>query len=112
MTIEEAREYWSRRLERAANYSDEHWDAEERHAHKDYIDAMTHAITALAIIREREEAKQSETNGDRVRQMTDDELVELLNSAVCSYTEECLDSDCEICAWKWLEKEVSENAPD
>lgn len=51
MTIEEAREYWCRRLERAEGYSDEHWDAEERHAHKDYVDAMTHAVTALAICR-------------------------------------------------------------
>lgn len=56
MTIEEAREYWSRRLERAEGYSDEHWDAEERHAHADYIDALKHAVTALAIFRDREEA--------------------------------------------------------
>lgn len=62
MTIEEAREYWSRRLERASGYSDEHWDAEERHAHADYIDALTHAVTALAICREREEtAKKPKT---------------------------------------------------
>ena len=47
MTAEKAREYWCRRIERAENYSDEHWDAEERHAHKDYIDAMKHAIAAL-----------------------------------------------------------------
>ena len=32
MTIEEAREYWCKRLERTEGYSDEHWDAEERHA--------------------------------------------------------------------------------
>lgn len=55
MTIEEAREYWSRRLERASGYSDEHWDADERHAHADYIDALKHAVTALAICREYEE---------------------------------------------------------
>lgn len=62
MTIEEAREYWSRRLERAEGYSDEHWDAEERHAHADYIDALKHAIAALAICREREEtAKKPKT---------------------------------------------------
>lgn len=58
MTIEEAREYWSRRLERASGYSDEHWDAEERHAHKEYIDALKHAVTALAICREREETEK------------------------------------------------------
>lgn len=56
MTIEEAREYWSRRLERADGYSDEHWDAEERHAHADYIDALKCAVAALAICREHEEA--------------------------------------------------------
>lgn len=71
MTIEEAREYWCRRLERAENYSDKHWDAEERHAHKDYVDAMAHAITALAICRENEEVKHPKTNADRIRQMTD-----------------------------------------
>lgn len=52
MTIEEAREYWCKRLERAEGYSDEHWDAEERHAHKDYVDAMIHAVTALAIMQD------------------------------------------------------------
>lgn len=62
MTIEEAREYWSRRLERASGYSDEHWDADERHAHADYIDALKHAVTALAICREHEEtAKKPKT---------------------------------------------------
>ena len=62
MTIEEAREYWNRRIERAESYSDEHWDAEERRAHADYVEAMTHAITALAICREHEEVKQPKSN--------------------------------------------------
>ena len=62
MTVEEAREYWSRRLERAESYSDEHWDAEERHAHKDYVDAMMCAITALAIMREREGSQSQNTD--------------------------------------------------
>lgn len=100
MTIEEAREYWCRRLERAEGYSDEHWDAEERHAHADYIDAMTHAITALAICREHEEVKQPKSNADRIRQMTDEELIELVNSSVCHYVTNCLDNDCEECGRK------------
>ncbi len=109
MTIEEAREYWCRRLERAEGYSDEHWDAEERHAHADYIDAMTHAITALAICREHEEVKQPKSNADRIRQMTDEELIELVNSSVCHYVTNCLDNDCEECGRKWVMKEVSKD---
>ena len=96
MTVEEAREYWSRRLERASNYSDEHWDAEERHAHADYIDALKHAITALAICREREEAKQPKTNGDRIRQLTDEELAETLSGSVRS-TDNGNPSDPDVC---------------
>ena len=94
MTIEEAREYWSMRLERAEGYSDEHWDAEERHAHKDYVDAMTHAVTALAVCREHEEVKHPKTNGDKIRAMTDEELAEFLDTATTC----CADGDsCDKC---------------
>lgn len=48
MTIEEAKCYWSKRLKSAESYSDEHWDSEERHAHRDYIDAMLLAVKALS----------------------------------------------------------------
>ncbi len=48
MTIEEAKCYRSKRLKSAESYSDEHWDAEERHAHRDYIDAMLLAVKALS----------------------------------------------------------------
>lgn len=168
MTIEEAREYWCRRLERAEGYSDEHWDAEERHAHADYVDAMTHAITALAICREHEENEASEnerceiwklcneiediacdisqqtmndivsaesrmifdkakeitaettappkSNGDRIRQMTDEKLAESIGLACkrCAYCagnkctgqeKECADGNL-----KWLKQEVSKDA--
>lgn len=60
MTLEEARKYWCRQLERAENYSDEHWDAEERHAHKDYVDAITYAVAALAICAAKEEESTDE----------------------------------------------------
>lgn len=63
MTIEEARDYWSKRLERAESYSVEHLDADERHAYADYIDALKHAITALAMRREYAEAKESKARG-------------------------------------------------
>ena len=114
MTLEEAREYWCRRLERAENYSDEHWDAEERHAHKDYVDAMTHAITALAICREHEEVKHPKTNGDRIRIMTDDEeLLSAIGTGCyrCAYNNGECDSGCgEGCIvgnLEWLKQEVS-----
>lgn len=118
MTIEEAREYWSRRLERASGYSDEHWDAEERHTHKEYIDALKHAITALAIYREREEAaKKSKTNGDRIRQMTDDEkLLSAIGTGCyrCAYRNgECDSGYGEGCIagnLEWLRNEADEDA--
>lgn len=114
MTIEEAREYWSKRLERASGYSDEHWDAEERHAHADYIDALKHAITALAICREHEEAEKPKTRADRIRQMTDEELSAFLGGVAdnCSY------NTCDNCPMygacvdvplsrdKWIKQEV------
>lgn len=74
MTIEEAREYWSRRLVHAESISDEYMSEKERHIQADYIDALKHAVTALAICIEREEAaKKPKTNGDRIRAMTDEE---------------------------------------
>lgn len=82
MTIEEAREYWCKRLERAEGYSDEHWDAEERHAHADYVDAMKHAITALSICREHEEMKNPKTNAAKITKLCNeinDKIVEFWN---------------------------------
>lgn len=124
MTIEEAREYWCRRLERAEGYFDEHWDAEERHAHADYVDAMAHAIAALAICREHEEVKQPKTNGDRIRQMTDEELaafidiydIEDICRTRCAKTGEarercmCYGEECKGNILAWLKQEVSEDA--
>jgi hypothetical protein len=49
------------------------------------------------------------TNADRIRQMTDEELIELVNSSVCHYVTNCLDNDCEECGRKWVMKEVSED---
>lgn len=117
MTIEEALEYWCRRLERAKGYSDEHWDAEERHAHADYVDAMTHAITALAICREHEEVKQQKSNGDRIRAMTDKELANMLSSIwLCHHFDSCekcplVEADnCRSDGVKrWLRSEVQNN---
>lgn len=119
MTIEEAREYWSKRLERAEGYSDEHWDAEERHAHTYYIDALKHAVTALAICREREEAaKQPKTNGDKIRAMTDEELADWLTDGhdkcdickLCSFGACRIESECEKGVLEWLKQEVREDA--
>ena len=90
MMIEEVREYWCRRLERAENYSDEHWDADERHEHSDYIDAMKCAITALTVCIEH---KNPKSNADRIRQMTDEELAVFINGI----TGACSDGECSHC---------------
>ena len=47
-----ALEYWTNRYNRAKDYSDIHWDADERHEHRDYIDAMAFAIKALEQFKE------------------------------------------------------------
>lgn len=116
MTIEEAREYWSRRLERAEGYSDEHWDAEERHAHADYIDALKCAITALAICREHEETWKPKTNGDKIRAMNDEELAELYEEyadcRMCIYSPHNCKSECVDGYTKWLKQEVQDDAGD
>lgn len=52
------------------------------------------------------------TNADRIRQMTDEELIDLVNSSVCHYATNCLDNDCEECGRKWVMKEVSDGVTD
>lgn len=47
MTREEALKYWEWHLERAEEWSDPHWEASERKAHREYVDAMRFAIEAL-----------------------------------------------------------------
>ena len=50
MTSTQACDYWKRRYEAAKDYRDEHWDAEERHAHQEYVEAMEKAIRALETV--------------------------------------------------------------
>ncbi len=47
MKKERALEYWINRYNSAKDYNDIHWDAEERHEHRDYIRAMEWAIKAI-----------------------------------------------------------------
>ena len=47
MEKERALEYWINRYNSAKGYNDIHWDAEERHEHRDYIRAMEWAIKAI-----------------------------------------------------------------
>ncbi len=50
MTNKQAYDYWRHRYEAAKDYHDEHWDAEERHAHQEYVEAMEKAIYALETV--------------------------------------------------------------
>lgn len=47
MTLKEALEYWKFKHERAKNYTDDHWEADERHEHKEYVEAMQIAVEAI-----------------------------------------------------------------
>lgn len=78
-------------------------------------EALNMAINALS------ECKKPKTNGDRIRQMTDEELAESLSGSVaCSHVTSCLDTSCYECTLKWLKaesvhiarQEVSEDEDD
>lgn len=46
------------------------------------------------------------TNGDRIRQMTDEELAESLSGSIaCKHVSCCLETSCYECTLEWLKKE-------
>jgi hypothetical protein len=47
MTCKDAIEFWKFKYDMAKDYKDEHWEAEERRAHYDYVNAMQMAVEAL-----------------------------------------------------------------
>lgn len=55
--------------------------------------------------------EKAKTNGDRIRQMTDDELVDFLAGFLCYQVGLCRADDisCRECALQWLRQEVKEN---
>lgn len=56
------------------------------------------------------EPKPPKSNGDRIRQMTDEELASEIKSSVCEKVENCEnDLDCYKCRLLWLKQEVSED---
>lgn len=55
MTIKEAKKYWEYRYNQAKDFSDIHWDADERHEHQEYVEALQMAVKALEKYCEEEE---------------------------------------------------------
>lgn len=47
MTIEQALEYWKFKYDRTKDFTDIHWEADERHVHEEYVEALKVAIEAL-----------------------------------------------------------------
>lgn len=54
------------------------------------------------------------TNGDRIRKMKDEELVEVLRCKCCAFNNkpECATIDCKIGHMMWLEEKVKEDVLD
>ena len=52
MTREEAKRFWTIKYENAKDFSDPHLEAQERKAHKEYVEALRMAIEALLILGE------------------------------------------------------------
>ncbi len=57
MTNKQAYDYWRRKYESARDYynekekqqHNEHWEAEERHTHREYLEALLLALCALGV---------------------------------------------------------------
>ena len=47
MTLKEVLEYWKFKHERAKNYTDDHWEADERREHEEYVEALQIAVKAI-----------------------------------------------------------------
>lgn len=47
MKKEEAIKFWKFRYENAKDYTDPHWEAQERREHREYVEALRMAIDAL-----------------------------------------------------------------
>lgn len=76
-------------------------------ANSPYDVALDTAIEAL-----KETAKKPKTNGDKIRAMTDEELVDVLRCNCCAFHNmpECASIDCKEGHMIWLKQEVSEGA--
>ena len=47
MTKQEAIKYWQFRYDTSKDYYDEHWEGEERRAHREWVEAIKCALDAL-----------------------------------------------------------------
>ena len=50
MTRHEAMRYWLMKYNSAKSYTDDHWEAEERHEHEEYVEACEQAFKALDVV--------------------------------------------------------------
>lgn len=74
-------------------------------------EALNMAINALSA----EISAPPKSNADRIRQMTDEELADVMQGqcACCAYKlTGCTEKECKDGAYKWLKQEVSENVDD
>lgn len=70
-------------------------------------------LTELKQRREADSHESPKSNGDRIRQMTDEELADVLQGqcACCAYQlTGCTEKECKDGAYEWLKQEVSEDA--
>lgn len=47
MTRQEALKFWEWRYENAKDYYDDHWEADERRSHREYVEALEWAVKTL-----------------------------------------------------------------
>ena len=47
MNNKDAKEYWEYKYNMAKNYSDIHWEADERQVHQEYVEALKIAVNSI-----------------------------------------------------------------
>lgn len=69
MKREEAIKFWKFRYENAKDYTDPHWEAQERREHREYVEALRMAIEALQEVDELEKIIKELADEDYQRQL-------------------------------------------
>ena len=118
MTIEEAIQYCREQAEKQKKESAKRLQIGLMHAANDCEECaaeheqLAEWLTELKQRREAEITAPPKSNGDRIRQMTDEELAAVLRCNSCLYQNmksECESSDCEYGIISWLRKEADED---
>ena len=82
-----------------------HEDGFELHFYTDRLEAYR----AVEKVCQEQIDRKPKTNADKIRQMTDKELVNIICCQDSRHGDECVNTPCAECLLDWLKQEVSDN---